>query len=82
MTITRRKLPHKYEAISLNLREFLVSTERQLITQALNSAGGNIAAAAKSLQVPRGTLLSKIERFEIKINKDCIIKEGGDTDAT
>lgn len=47
------------------LRELLNSYERDMICQAMNTAGGNLSRAAKILDIPRQTLQRKVKRYEI-----------------
>jgi arginine utilization regulatory protein len=48
-----------------NLQELMDNHERQIIESALKNYGGNVAAAARSLGVPRQTLWSKVKRLGI-----------------
>ncbi len=42
--------------------------EKRLILEALNKTGGNILRTAKLLNIPRGTLRHKIEKYNINVN--------------
>jgi two-component system C4-dicarboxylate transport response regulator DctD len=43
--------------------------ERDLITQALSAADGNVALAADNLNVPRKTLYDKLKKYQISTGK-------------
>jgi two-component system nitrogen regulation response regulator NtrX len=53
-------------ARDLTLAESLVAHERRLLEEALIEAGGNVAAAARSLGLDRGNLHRKLQRLGIK----------------
>lgn len=46
--------------------EFMTSKEEEIINWALDKCNGSITAAAKLLDIPRTTLISKIERLKTK----------------
>lgn len=50
-----------------SLRQIMQEIERSLISEALEATGGNVAKAARRLQIPRQTLNRKIQQLEIKI---------------
>lgn len=47
-------------------REVVETTEINIIKAALNESGGNIALAARKLDLPRQTLKNKIDKYNIK----------------
>jgi sigma-54 dependent transcriptional regulator, flagellar regulatory protein len=49
----------------LDLRAYLENLERRLITQALQSAGGTVAHAARLLGLRRTTLVEKLRKYEL-----------------
>ena len=49
----------------LDLRAYLENLERRLITQALASAGGTVAHAARLLGLRRTTLVEKLRKYEL-----------------
>jgi sigma-54 specific flagellar transcriptional regulator A len=49
----------------LDLRAYLENLERRLITQALESAGGTVAQAARLLGLRRTTLVEKLRKYEL-----------------
>lgn len=53
------------KALDSSLQEQLDRYEREIITEILKKHGGNMAAAAKTLNIPRQTLWSKIKRLKI-----------------
>lgn len=55
-----------------SLQEMVDNYERQIIERALKNYGGNVAAAARSLGVPRQTLWSKVKR--LGINSGALLK--------
>src|SRR5690606_31381427 len=77
-TITKEHIPQHIAAFDgssynvmnstqlIPLREALMETEKNLITEALRKTGGNIQQAAKLLNIPRQTLQYKLT----KINDD------------
>jgi len=52
----------------LDLRAYLENLERRLITQALESAGGTVAHAARLLGLRRTTLVEKLRKYELTGN--------------
>ena len=48
-----------------DLRAYLENLERRLITQALESAGGTVAQAARLLGLRRTTLVEKLRKYEL-----------------
>lgn len=48
------------------LKKVMNETEKQLIIGALNASNGNVALAARSLDLPRQTLKNKIDKHKIK----------------
>jgi sigma-54 specific flagellar transcriptional regulator A len=57
----------------IDLRAYLENLERRLITQALTSAGGTVAHAARLLGLRRTTLVEKLRKYDLA---------GGDLSAT
>ncbi len=57
----------------IDLRAYLENLERRLITQALTSAGGTVAHAARLLGLRRTTLVEKLRKYDLT---------GGDLSAT
>jgi sigma-54 specific flagellar transcriptional regulator A len=51
----------------MDLRETLGQMERQLIRQALDSAGGTVAGAARLLKLQRTTLVEKMRKYEMSV---------------
>jgi sigma-54 specific flagellar transcriptional regulator A len=51
----------------LDLREHLGSIEQQLISRALEQAGGTVAHAAKLLKLQRTTLVEKLRKYELQV---------------
>jgi len=51
-----------------SLVEEVSAFEKRLILEALNKTGGNILRTSKLLNIPRGTLRHKIEKYNIKVN--------------
>jgi two-component system response regulator AtoC len=51
-----------------SLVEEVSAFEKKLIMEALNKTGGNILRTSKILNIPRGTLRHKIEKYNIKVN--------------
>jgi DNA-binding NtrC family response regulator len=51
-----------------SLVEEVSAFEKRLIMEALNKTGGNILRTSKLLNIPRGTLRHKIEKYNIKVN--------------
>ncbi|MDE2220700.1 MAG: AAA family ATPase, partial [Gammaproteobacteria bacterium] len=49
----------------IDLRAYLENLERRLITQALTSAGGTVAQAARLLGLRRTTLVEKLRKYEL-----------------
>jgi sigma-54 specific flagellar transcriptional regulator A len=49
----------------MDLRAYLENLERRLITQALASAGGTVAHAARLLGLRRTTLVEKLRKYEL-----------------
>ena len=49
----------------LDLRAYLENLERRLITQALESAGGTVAQAARLLGLRRTTLVEKLRKYDL-----------------
>jgi len=49
----------------IDLRAYLENLERRLITQALTSAGGTVAHAARLLGLRRTTLVEKLRKYEL-----------------
>jgi sigma-54 specific flagellar transcriptional regulator A len=49
----------------MDLRAYLENLERRLITQALTSAGGTVAHAARLLGLRRTTLVEKLRKYEL-----------------
>ncbi len=52
-------------ADGMDLRAYLENLERRLITQALASAGGTVAHAARLLGLRRTTLVEKLRKYEL-----------------
>ena len=50
----------------LDLREHLVSIEKQLIRSALDVADGTVAHAARLLKLRRTTLVEKLRKYELQ----------------
>ena len=48
-----------------SLKETMARVEKNLISEAINKAGKNMAKAARLLQIPRSTLQYKIERYKL-----------------
>lgn len=51
------------QSVDMSLKNRLAAIERQWLCQAMHEAGGNIAMAARSLDLPRQTLQSKIKKY-------------------
>lgn len=51
--------------ISINMRDYTQSIERQLIVSTLRSTGGNISQAARLLETKRPTLIFKMRNLGI-----------------
>ncbi|PLX69406.1 MAG: Fis family transcriptional regulator [Denitrovibrio sp.] len=49
----------------LNLEEEIASIEKEYIRKALQMTGANVAKTSRLLQIPRGTLRYKIEKYEL-----------------
>lgn len=54
----------------LPLRQALNAYERQIICQALDTAGGNLSRAAKILDIPRQTLQRRVKQYGIARNEE------------
>ena len=52
-----------------SLKETMARVEKNLISEAIDKAGNNVAKAARMLQIPRSTLQYKIERYKLNIEK-------------
>ncbi len=48
------------------LEEMIAQIEKELIAKAITVTGGNVAKTARLLNVPRGTLRYKLEKYEIE----------------
>ena len=59
-----RQAAHKYDA-QMPLDDYLAGVERQIIKDALITAGGNISKAAEALQIKRQTLQHKLKKYHI-----------------
>lgn len=63
---SHREQRHKQSLRQINLNELTDEYERSLIVNALKENNGNISATAKSLQLHRNALYSKMKRLGIK----------------
>ena len=54
----------------LDLKEYLASLERDLISKALEDSGGVVARAAHRLHIRRTTLVEKIRKYELQKKAD------------
>ena len=61
----RKEVPFSYEIPpeGVLLEEMVGEIEKELIAKALKITGGNVAKTARLLNVPRGTLRYKLEKF-------------------
>jgi sigma-54 specific flagellar transcriptional regulator A len=57
--------PMELPAGGLDLRQYLESLERHLITRALQSSGGTVAQAARLLNLRRTTLVEKLRKYDL-----------------
>ncbi len=64
----RREVPFSFEIPpeGILLEEMVEQIEKELIGQAVAIAGGNVAKTARLLNVPRGTLRYKLEKYGIE----------------
>jgi len=64
----RKEVPFSYEIPpeGILLEEMVGEIEKELIGKALKITGGNVAKTARLLNVPRGTLRYKLEKYELE----------------
>lgn len=67
------KVPFRYEIPpeGIVLDDVVCQVEKDLISKAFSITGGNVARTARILNVPRGTLRYKLEKYELGIDLPC-----------
>jgi len=68
----RKEAPFSYEIPpeGILLEEMVGQIEKELVARALTITGGNVAKTARLLNVPRGTLRYKLEKYELASEPD------------
>ena len=60
-----------YEVITgVILEEMVANIEKELIAKALAISGGNVARTSRILNVPRGTLRYKLQKYNLEAGPD------------
>ncbi|MEH7118523.1 sigma 54-interacting transcriptional regulator [Neobacillus vireti] len=59
--------PNKEKGLLTDIKDSVVTKEKEMIIQALHETQGNKAAAARNLGIQRSTLYEKIKKYEISL---------------